>query len=108
MLRPVDTNIQIKPRYRDRGAPIPASPRTLKVRRNKLLKQKQQLIDEPDGDPAKGFLPLVDEQLGLLDEYRNEFQAHEAFCLSGMIDYALRVRPETSGRIAEFSEHEAD
>jgi hypothetical protein len=81
--------IQIEPRRFDRGPPIPASPRTLTIRRDRLLKQRQQLIDEPDGDPAKGLMPLIDEQLGLLDEYCNEFQAHEAFCLSSMIEYWL-------------------
>jgi hypothetical protein len=94
MLKPVDTKIHNKPKFIDRGPPIPASPRTLKVRRNKLLKQKQQLIDLEDGDPATGFLPLVDEQLELLEKFRNECQAHQAFWLSRMIEFYLAPKLE--------------
>jgi len=81
--------VQIQPPRFDRGPPIPASPRTLTIRRDRLLKQRQRLMDEPDGDPAKSLLPLVDEQLRLLDEHCNEFQTQEALCLSRMIEYWL-------------------
>jgi len=90
MLSLLDTNAQTKPRHRHRdgGAPIEAYPRTLKFHMDKLLKEKQRLIEEPDRDYAKRLSSLIDEKLGLLDEIRQKIQAYEAFWLS-RIEYAL-------------------